>query len=522
MLAAHICLVWTLPWFPTQDGPAHVYNLVILHDLLNGGKDWGNFFTYKLSAVPNLGFNLLSYPLLVFLPPLIVEKIFVSLYILLMGICVPVFLKTFERAVFPLAFLVFPVIFNFTLLMGFYSYVIAVPFFILAFSMAWKIRGKSSVCRFTCLNLTGVVLFYLHLIPFVFFLTSLCAIVMAEQPGVKGKMTNLAKLSFIMSPCLLQLVLYLGQGKRIRTIDFSYLFSQGRNADLIKDLISFSTMSHSPLHALPAKLLAFAFLFFLLLFIFGKLHEKKLQVPAGEKTLFWLISALTITYFLAPFRFGEGSFFNQRFPWVIFLIALPLLRIPASPLLRCFSLSLVAGVVGLNFAVDAFLLQQQNIRVEKFVSGLSAGLPKGALVMTFKTEDEWYRIDVLMHAASYYGILGGCVDIGNYEASFDLFPVHFKKNLPAFPLLDQIDEPKRINWHDYPSIRYLIGWGVGETEMTELKKFYRLIRLDGPLSIWQRRENAQCTEIAISGNHANLKASRMEKEYHAQHSHTGL
>lgn len=505
MLAAGIGLVWALPWFPTQDGPAHIYNLVILHDLLNGGKEWGNFFTYRLSAVPNLGFNLLSYPLMHFFPPLVVEKIFVSLYILLMGICVPVFMKTFERAVYPLSFLVFPIVFNFTLLMGFYSYVIAVPLFILAFSMAWNIREKSAACRFACFNLAGFALFYLHLIPFVFFLISLYAIVMAEMPGIKTKMAGLAKLSFMVSPCILQLALYLQHGKRITIADFSYLISMERNVELIRDLISFSTVTYSPLQFLPANLLSFAFLFFLLVFVFEKMRGKRQQFPAGEKAIFYLLSALTIIYYLAPSHFGGGSFFNQRLPWVMFMVALPLLRIPDSSLLRGFSLAVVAGIVGLNFAVNAFLMQQQSGKVDKYVSGLAAGLPKGAFVMTYKTKEEWSRIDVLMHAASYYGIFNGCVDIGNYATSFDYFPVHFKRTLPAFPPPAQIDyKPKSIDWAEYPPIQYVIGWEIDELDMKLLGRFYRLIRQDAPLSIWQRREPDRFAGSAISENHGKL------------------
>ena len=96
-LCFHIGLVWLLPYFPTQDGPSHMYNLVILKDLLNGGKEWGDYFTYTLQAVPNLGFNLLAYPMLHLFPPLVVEKLFISIYIALMGIGTYFFLHTFNK-----------------------------------------------------------------------------------------------------------------------------------------------------------------------------------------------------------------------------------------------------------------------------------------------------------------------------------------------------------------------------------------------------------------------------------------
>jgi hypothetical protein len=247
------------------------------------------------------------------------------------------------------------------------------------------------------------------------------------------------------------------------------------------------------------------FLYFLLLFVLEKLHEKWSLVPAGEKALLYLLSALTMIYFLAPLHFGGGSFFNQRLPWVIFIVALPLLRIPRSSLLSRFSVSVAIASAGAIFAMNAFLMQEQSAKVDKYVSGMSAGLPKGAFIMTYKTKEDWSRIDVLMHAASYYGILGGCVDIGNYSTSFDFFPVHFSPFITAFPSPAQIDyKPKSIDWAEYPAIQYLIGWDLGDSEMKELAKSYHLIRRDEPLSIWQRREPAQGTEIAISGNHGKL------------------
>ena len=159
-----------LPYFPTQDGPSHVYNLVILKDLLNGGREWGNYFTHSLNAVPNLGFNLLCYPMLHFFPPLVVEKLFVSIFIIFMGIAIYFFLHTFNKASLPAIFLLFPIIFNFNLLMGFYSFVIAVPLFLMAFSFSWKIRNRSTTCKFVFFNVAGFIIFYCHIIPFVFFL----------------------------------------------------------------------------------------------------------------------------------------------------------------------------------------------------------------------------------------------------------------------------------------------------------------------------------------------------------------
>jgi len=490
LLITHVGIVWWLPYFPTQDGPSHIYNLVILNDLLNGGKEWGNFFSHQLRAVPNLGFNLLAYPLLYFFPPLVVERIFISMYIVLMGVSVPFFLRTFDKPYFPLAYFVFPVIFNFNLLIGFYSYVMAVTLFLLAFSLAWKIRNSSATCKFICFNIAGLIIFYFHLIPFIFFMLSLIAITIVESNGYRKKIKDLLKLLMIISPSVGTFLFYLRTISKSSITDFSYLFSFSRLIQLLSELFSFSTINFSPWQVLPA----FPLLYLIILFYYLSMKDAFQRgsgirnITPSQKSLIYLSSLLILIYLLVPWRVGEGCYFNERFPWVILLITLPLLRIPETIFFKRFGTVVIAGIVSVFFAFNAIILWQQSTKVEKFLSGLHVGLHKGAYVMTYKTKrSEWSRVDVLMHAASYYGIFRGCVDIGNYEAGSDFFPISFNKNLPAMLSQDQIAyEPTTINWSNYPYIQYLLGWEINNKDRIELSKFFHIIWEEDQFSIWQR------------------------------------
>jgi hypothetical protein len=198
---------------------------------------------------------------------------------------------------------------------------------------------------------------------------------------------------------------------------------------------------------------------------------------------------LVLTYLFAPISFGGGFYFNERFPWVILLVALPLLRIPETILFRRIVSIFSAGIVSIFFVLNIVILWQQSNKIEKFLSGLRIGLPKGAFVMTYKTKcPERATVDILLHAASYYGIFAGCVDIGNYEATSDLFPVHFSKTMPAMPSEQQItNRPETINWNNYPSIQYLFSWEIDNGEREALSKFFRVIWKKDQFNIWQRR-----------------------------------
>ncbi len=159
-------------------------------------------------------------------------------------------------------------------------------------------------------------------------------------------------------------------------------------------------------------------------------------------------------------------------------------------LFKRFAPIVIAGVVTVCFAFNAAILWEQNLKVKKFLSGLNAQLPKGAFVMTYKpVVVQWSRIDVLLHAASYYGLKRACVDVGNYETAFHYFPVRFKKGLPSFPSPYQVAyEPSSIDLSLYPSIQYLLGWEVGHMDEEKLQRFFFIVKEDGPLTVWQNKQ----------------------------------
>jgi hypothetical protein len=260
--------------------------------------------------------------------------------------------------------------------------------------------------------------------------------------------------------------------------------------ELIVDLSCFSMVNYSPWQLFPASLFMF------LIVLFGHTGVKDIykkwsqsgSIPTPEKTLIYLAAALISIYLLAPSHVGTGALFNQRFPVVILLVILPLLRIPDTGLFERFGNIVIAGVVTICFAFNAVILWDQNLKVKKFLSGLDAQLPKKAFVMIYKPGAvRWSRVDVLLHAASYYGLLRECVDVGNYETVFHYFPVRFKKVLPTFPSPYQVAyEPTTIDWTLYPSVQYLLGWELENKDKVKLLHYFLIVEDDGPLTVWQR------------------------------------
>jgi hypothetical protein len=487
LTALHIALVWLIPHFPTQDGPSHVYNLVLLHDLVNGGRDWGRYFTYDFHAVPNLGFHLIAYPLIKLFPPYVTERIFISIYILLMTVSVPVFLRTFGNRAMPLSFLSFPLLFSFPFMMGFYSFTIAVPCMLLAMCAAWSLRTAPLTHRFFVLNLAGFGLFYMHLIPFIIYLLFICIMLTVSLLGRERPLWRQFPQVGLIAPSVMLFLYYLLTGRGGSHPESSYTLSLSRFLELLSSLMLFSldTFSRWQLAAwIPLFLLVY-----LLAKTAWKDRGKSPDLRDGNRVLVFLSLTLLIFYFSLPVDFGGGDFFNQRFPWILFLLSLPLVKIPSSGVIGRFQMRIFPGIALLFFLVNSVILEQQSRRVDEFLSGMRADMPQGTFIATCKPVSKgWSRVDPLLHAASHYGIAKKCIDAGNYELSSALSPVRFRETAPPLPRQDYIAfYPDRIDWTRYPAVRFILGWKAHECGGPDLAKNFSLLMNEGRFSLWRRK-----------------------------------
>lgn len=489
ILFAHITLIWTLNYIPTQDGPSHIYNLAILRDLLQGGEIWGKYYTYNLQLSPNLGFQIFTYPLLSFLDPWQAEKAFLTLYICLMGLSVPLYLKAFERPAFPVSFFVFPVILNFTLLMGFYSYCIAIPFFLLAFSLAWITRYKTILWKISTHTLCGFFLFCLHLIPFILYLLALLSIFATEYLKQRNKKILSHNVSSL-TPLIILLFYYLFTNIQGTAFSFNYLFSLERNLYLLADLVSFSTIAYY-INAHFITMFIFVFLAWTLLVITIKdIFSNKKQGQTFLAPYLFTALGLLLIYFIFPFVFAEGAYFNQRFPWVIFLLLLPFIKISKNNSIYHKSVAVVFCVI-LVFIFNVTFIWKHSLIVERYMSGLITPVTRNSLIMNYKkTNLNTSRMDILLHAVSHYALAKKAVNVLNYEARLDYFPVQFRENLPDVPPTVLIElSPCQIDWNRYPDIKLLVAWDIKKDERKNIKRFFDLSFQQDNLSIWQRSQN---------------------------------
>ena len=499
LLTGHIILIWVLPYFPTQDGPSHIYNLAILNDLVHDGKVWSKYYTMNFRLVPNLGFHMIAFPLLQIWSPMVTEKIFITIYIILLGSGYLYFLHSFEKPLFPFAYFVLPAIFNFTLLMGFYSYIIAIPIYMVGLAIQWRIRNSNTITRFLIINIFGVLLFLFHLIPFCLYIISTLLILWVNiEPNLTTK--HFLKHLILILPCILILLFYLWNNNDVYQLS-QMLHQNGttsgsiksillRKLTLICELFLFSTDTFSRWQLIPASI----FGFLVVCFSYESLKKLLKKAINHEKLSpiinFFLLQNIILfgIYLLAPFRLGSGSFFNERMPWVILLFLIPVLTIPDRLLNKKINPIIIMTIIIFLF-VNTIVFNKESKKVQNFLAGLKIEMPQGSFLMTYKNSNPtWSRVDSLLHVGSYFGIKKKCVDIGNYQTGATYFLIKFTENLPKLPTLIQIEnDPGSIELNLYPSIQYILGYHLSEFDKEKLLNYFNMIFSNDMLSIWQQK-----------------------------------
>ena len=157
LLVIHLLPVWVFSYFPTQDGASHIYNSYIL-------KEYHNHENYRLREVYEL--NLTLFPnwsshaflalLMYVFPPIICEKILISICIGLLPLSLFYFLNGVQKGKTLFGLVGFIFAYNYLLHMGFYNFVLSMSLFFFTLGYWWRHRDE--------LTLTNIGVMYVLLI----------------------------------------------------------------------------------------------------------------------------------------------------------------------------------------------------------------------------------------------------------------------------------------------------------------------------------------------------------------------
>jgi hypothetical protein len=469
LTVAYLLPLWTFPYVPTQDGPSHVANAEILKDYGRSSSGLEDIFQIRWELFPNWTSHLLLAALLFVAPPLIAEKLLLSLYVGGFALGFRYFVGGFGERSRALSWLAFLFVYNRCFWLGFYNYCLSLVLVWIIWGYCVRRRGTLSLPQVAVLMVLFVTAYFTHLVGFVLSVVGALgsALLLKPRSLLRPLLVALAAL-----PAVLFAMDYLDQSRFVGSGTSGSLTSQPlarlRSGALVKAYrIELAHMNQELLehHAGTTPLLDF-FLIYLGVVAAAGCAERFL--PGIEKGVHagWLFPAflaflLLSLYVLAPDWVGSGGFLKARLAILPPLVAVACLGEPFVPPVRILYRVFAAVLLMVNLVLVQQTVQRGNRWVAEYTAGMEAA-GRGHRLIAAKANAPSRLANPLLHAGDYYCQGTANINLENYEAGTPFFPVKFRHG-GAVGRLDSVDT--------------IIGWGDAQPPFGSWREIFAAGRL---------------------------------------------
>ncbi len=530
LIIAYLLPIWLFPYFPTQDGVSHVYNSQILTEYRNPDYPFRAYYEINAYPFPNWLSHFALAMLMFLFPPLIAEKIFLSLYVILFPLAMHYFLNAVQpeqnasgrralQARPSLVILSFTFIYNYLLLMGFYNFAVSVPLFFLTLGYWHRHRDAINVKRAALLNLLILITYFAHLISYAFILFSIALLSLLH---FRRDFPQIFRTGLSILPAALLLLIYLPTSDLLAGEPPEFGFS--RVGELLDNLLGLKFLiAFNQTQALIAYAVAATLIFLAASTIWQNRKTSPGSVERGAvprhatlsedfhgtqaratdrpsryrdspRAFFLLFAVLFALYLILPNSVGPGGWVNDRLAILATLTLFAWFRVSHKPPWRQVFTGIVTCLAVINVLYIGILCKNLNAELREFNAFVhKVEKNKVILPLHFEPRGSSLKVGIFVNAANYYCLDNGCINLGNYEVQFDYFPVRFK---PHFETPVQEKEwvqiihwqPEQLDLCDYAdNVDYLLLWGTPDepTVATAIEACYTLIAAQGKLKLFR-------------------------------------
>lgn len=526
LMVLHLLPVWGFKYFPTQDGASHIYNSYVVKEY-HKHENYRLREVYELNATvfPNWTSHALLLVLLYVFPPLVCEKIVLTLCIGLLPLSLFYFINGIAKRNMVFGLLGFMYAYNYLLHMGFYNFVLSMSLFFFALGYWWRVKDKLRLLNIVVIYLLLLVTYLTHyhsyallvmsLTFFPFFLWAYKALqeIWGHKETSQPLMQRLKDGMETLKPTLT----FLGALVPAYFILFSYYFylsnthgGDGEHKGFewlneyffgMKSLVSFRDD-----HVLIGRVLLVFFAIAIVLTVINRIREsyqfraseewketgERLWTRAVTQMDGFLIMSVLITamFFIAPWSGYSGGWINDRFHLYIFLILIPFFVVNVHRHINY----VIAGIIialslwHLGYNVHTYTLLNRDI-----ANAISLeGMDEKDTILTSEP-GEWggfsdslgfepKYVEPFGHLECLLAVHKGIAYLDNYEANTDHFPLRYKEKAEDELLAD-----------------YAIIWRTEYGDVAGLEEEYDLIDSSDYNRLYRRKRAAPNLQIWNGG-----------------------
>jgi hypothetical protein len=484
----YILPIWIFTYFPSQDGPSHLYNAFILSHYNDPNYTFKQFYDIRNALIPNWTSHALLVLFMRFATPLTAEKLLLTGYIILMATALLYLATAVQKDAKPLAFLGFPFIYNGLFVMGFYNYAMGIGLMLISIGYWWRNVQDIGYKTILVLGILMLLLYFTH--PLALFL-AMFSILMITLLNLANRSITMKQALLSLTPLIIPTILLLChmEGGPWQWGDWPF------NRLLTFFWENGSLVYHSPHQMIPARILTMTFSA-LILYSFMKEHAFQkgfwFNPKRRPKDFFFFLSlAFLIFYFIFPDRMSGGAVIKGRLSYLPYLIIIPWIswNMPklAKNLVGAMLMVLAVAYVGQASVYHNRLSSE----LETYMSGGKVIEPNSVILpLCFDAVGSGHIIGAFQHSVGYYGCLTGGIDLGNYEAGTGHFPTVFKIGVQRPDIAAMERNPGRFDFARWVrQIDYVVTWALPEPSETasRLNRLYEPVRHNGKLKIFRRK-----------------------------------
>ncbi len=448
--------VLSVRFFPTLDGPVHLYNSNLITNLLFGNNgNLAHFFTFNNEPVPNWTGHFLLSLFNLFLPAFLAEKMLLILYLTGLPFFFRRLIKTISPENYFLCYLIFPFTYSYLFFQGFYNFSLSIIFLLITLNYWIKHDGHLlSMKRISGLFLLLTLIYFSHI-----FIFELCLILITlnilvnvisrfinSSESVKEALLALLKKCCVIIlsafiPMVLSIRYLLSRPFELKTfVDNTQLIAWLKN---IRPYVTLDILAKQE-EEIYTKILFYFIVLVFLMAIYCRFFKVTFsgKIPFGKRCIdtiksrlrisdFWLLSAMLILflYFILPDTFGSGSYISARLELIFYILLIIWLSVQLLP--KWFTLLSVIVVLFCNFNLDkCYMATAQKLNLTAISCYNASGfITPNSIVLPINYSDDWYYC----HLSNYLGIDKPMVILENYECGKDYFPLKWNRN--SMPLI---------------------------------------------------------------------------------------
>lgn len=428
LLGLHVLLLCSGRYFPTADGPTHLYNAWLWKAmLLQPGHPAHQVLAFNPNPEPNYLSHLLLAGLLTLGPPWLAEKLLLLLYVAGLPLALRYALRSTRQAgVGWLAILGFPLVYSVVLLWGFYNFCLSLVLLLLANGYWQRHTGRWRPA--TIVGLAGLLTLLYAAHPMTYLVSGLLLGLLAVVAGRARPARLLTELGILLLTHLPTLLLLAWYAARKGTATGQPALDYGINL--------WEWFRLEPIHYFGSAEGTYRWLLAAVLIgcIVAACARVVRRQASGWPLLPWALGFLLLlgAYVAMPDAIAGGSITRPRWGLMSYLALLAgLAAVPWPPRWRAIGL-------GASTLVAALLLGFRLPKLRAFQAGvqeyqlLAPYLRPGATILPI-TYDKENRlpdalatntyIPVLSEAVNYIAVEHQLISYENYEASAGYFPL---------------------------------------------------------------------------------------------------